>query len=95
MKTDYFGILFILFQYVACCFYHALLGVIVKFLRVGLFFSGLSLALVSFGGGMIASDASAWFDARNGERYNFIPVVFFEMALFVVIFNSVGKYRFF
>ncbi|MFT8672391.1 hypothetical protein [Acetobacter orientalis] len=60
-----------------------------------LIFSGLSLALVSFGGGMIASDASAWFDARNGERYNFIPVVFFEMALFVVMFNSVGEYRFF
>ncbi|MFT8445859.1 hypothetical protein, partial [Acetobacter orientalis] len=55
----------------------------------------LSIAIISFGGGMISASANSWFNARDGERYGFIPLVFWEMAVIVLFCNTVKKTKYF
>lgn len=56
-------------------------------------FTCLILAIISFGGGMISSDASSWFNAKSNERYGFIPLAFLEMAFVVIVSNVKGKHK--
>lgn len=55
--------------------------------------AGLSLAIVSFGGGMIALDASGWFGPSVAERYNFVPLVLLGLAVITIAQNSSKKGR--
>lgn len=57
--------------------------------------AGLALAVASFGGGMLAIQASGWFNPVPGERYNFVPLATIGMALVAIAQDRVGRSRLF
>ncbi|WP_048840070.1 hypothetical protein [Acetobacter orientalis] len=90
------GLLWYSFSLISVCYFLFLLYISWRYRNISagwLLVSGFLLAVVSFGGGMISSDANSWFDGKDGERYNFIPLVFFEMALLIITSNVSKNYR--
>jgi hypothetical protein len=55
--------------------------------------SGLLLAVVSFGAGMLPIHPSAWFAPAAAERYNFLPLVLIGMGLIALSMRKDGRYR--
>jgi len=55
--------------------------------------AALALAVVSFGGGMIHANASDWFSAGAGERYNFLPLALLGIALAAIAQDTTGPRR--
>jgi hypothetical protein len=55
--------------------------------------AGLSVAVASFGGGMLVTPHSAWFGAVVGARYNFVPLVLPGLALVGLASRSSERYR--
>jgi hypothetical protein len=53
---------------------------------------GLALAVVSFGGGMIAEKTSSLFDVPWGARYQFLPIVLLYLGLIAVARRWEGRW---
>ena len=55
--------------------------------------SGLMLAAVSFGAGMLPIHPSAWFAPAAAERYNFLPLVLIGMGLIALSMRNDGRHK--
>jgi hypothetical protein len=55
--------------------------------------AGLALAVVSFGGGMIATNPREWFSVGSGERYNFLPLALLGLGLVAIAQEDLAKGR--
>ncbi len=55
--------------------------------------SGLMLAAVSFGAGMLPIHPSSWFSPGAAARYNFLPLVLIGMGLIALAMRNDRRYR--
>lgn len=55
--------------------------------------AALLVAAASFGGGMLISPHSAWFNVASGERYNFVPLALLGLALVAFATSGEKQYR--
>ncbi|MFT9207644.1 hypothetical protein [Acetobacter orientalis] len=87
-----------IFYFISIFYFCFLIYLSIKYRNIAVFwFIGvaLTLALISFGGGMISTSVSSWFNAKDGERYGFIPLVFLEMSVVILAFNLRGNSKYF
>lgn len=59
-----------------------------------LIISGLSLAAVSFGAGMLSLHPSGWFNVLEAQRYTFIPAVLLAIGLVALTMRKQGRRRY-
>jgi hypothetical protein len=54
--------------------------------------AGLVVAVASFGGGMISTNAQEWFSTGSGERYNYLPLALFGLAMVGLVRGRWGRW---
>ena len=60
---------------------------------IWLILSGLAIGALSFGGGMIVSNAREWYSVGAGERYNFLPLCLVSFGIVALAVRPDARYR--